>query len=104
LTVSLDLFDRKVIGWALSADMETCHTIIPALEMAIRNRVPQTGLIFHSDRGIQYCTKSFREKLTGCCPLQDGLYAPDVHTIIFRKFQTCCIYAIFRNYACYPLP
>jgi transposase InsO family protein len=66
LTVVLDLFDRKVIGWALSGDMETCHTTIPALEMAVNNRVPQAGLIFHSDRGVQYCAKSFREKLTAC--------------------------------------
>jgi hypothetical protein len=30
----LDLYDRKVIGWAFSADMETVHTTIPAVEMA----------------------------------------------------------------------
>jgi transposase InsO family protein len=68
LTVVLDLFDRKVIGWTLNADMEAVHTTIPALEMAAGNRVPQTGLIFHSDRGVQYCAKSFREKLRGRCP------------------------------------
>jgi transposase InsO family protein len=66
--VVLDLFDRKVIGWALSADMEACHTVIPALDMAVRNRTPRAGLIFHSDRGVQYCAKSFREKLMGRCP------------------------------------
>jgi transposase InsO family protein len=38
LTVALDLFDRKVIGGALSADMETAHTTIPALDMAFKNR------------------------------------------------------------------
>jgi predicted outer membrane repeat protein len=64
LTVVLDLFDRKVIGWALSADMEA----IPALDMATGNRMPQTGLIFYSGRGVQYCAKSFREKLSGRCP------------------------------------
>jgi transposase InsO family protein len=68
LTVVLDLFDRKVIGWALSADMEAVHTTIPALDMAAGNRAPQAGLIFHSDRGVQYCAKSFREKLVECCP------------------------------------
>jgi transposase InsO family protein len=31
LTVALDLFDRKVIGWAFSADLETVHTTFPAL-------------------------------------------------------------------------
>jgi transposase InsO family protein len=67
LTVVLDLCDRKVIGWALSADMETVHTTIPALEMAAGNRIPQTGIIFHSDRRVHYCAKSFREKLQECC-------------------------------------
>jgi transposase InsO family protein len=48
LTVVLDLFDWKVIGWALSADIETLHTAIPALDMAVGNRMPQARLIFHS--------------------------------------------------------
>jgi transposase InsO family protein len=68
LTVILDLFDRKVIGWVLRADMEAVHTAIPALDMAAGNRAPQAGLIFHSDRGVQYCAKSFREKLVERCP------------------------------------
>jgi transposase InsO family protein len=68
LTVVLDLCDRKVIGWALSADMEAVHTTIPALDMAVKNRMPRAGLIFHSDRGVQYCAKSFREKLQERCP------------------------------------
>jgi transposase InsO family protein len=68
LTVVLDLFDRKVIGWALSADMESVNTTIAALKMAFKNRKAQDGLLFHSDRGVQYCAKSFRETLCGCCP------------------------------------
>jgi transposase InsO family protein len=68
LTVVLDLFDRKVIGWAFSVDMETIHTTIPALEMAFANRKAQEGLIFHSDRGVQYCAKAFREMLGEMCP------------------------------------
>jgi transposase InsO family protein len=68
LTVILDLYDRKVIGWALSADMETVHTTIPALETAVANRKAREGLLFHSDRGVQYCAKSFRERLNELCP------------------------------------
>ena len=68
LTVVLDLFDRKIIGWALSNGMETEHTTIPALEMAVRNRTPQDGLIFHSDRGVQYCAQGFRDNLRERCP------------------------------------
>jgi transposase InsO family protein len=68
LTAVLDLYDRKVIAWALSADMETVHTTIPALEMAVANRRPRDGLIFHSDRGVQYCARAFRETLQVRCP------------------------------------
>ena len=68
LTVALDLFDRKVVGRAFSTDRETAHTAIPALEMAVRNRKPRAGLIFHSGRGVQYCAKSFWETLLKSCP------------------------------------
>jgi transposase InsO family protein len=68
LTAVLDLFDRKVIGWVLSAGMEAVHTTIPALETAVANRRPRDGLIFHSDRGVQYCARAFREALKTRCP------------------------------------
>ena len=68
LTVIVDLFDRKVIGWALSSSLETIHTTIPALKMAVKNRTPLDGLIFHSDRGVQYCAHAFRDLLRELCP------------------------------------
>jgi transposase InsO family protein len=52
LTVVLDLYDRKVIGWALSGDREAGHTTIPPLELAFANREAREGLVFHSDRGV----------------------------------------------------
>jgi len=58
LTVIIDLFDRKVIGWAMSKGMTAEETIITAWRMAENNRPINQELIFHSDRGIQYaCTK-----------------------------------------------
>ena len=69
LTVVIDLFDRKVTGWALSSDMETAHTTVAALKMAVKNRKPQNGLIFHSDRGVQYRALLFRQVLRENCPL-----------------------------------
>jgi transposase InsO family protein len=63
LTVVIDLYDRKVIGWALSSGIQTSETSIAALEMALKNRRPQEGLLFHSDRGVQYCAQSFRDVL-----------------------------------------
>jgi transposase InsO family protein len=68
LTVVIDLFDRKVIGWALSDNMETCNTTIPAFKMAVKNRHPESDLIFHSDRGVQYCAYSFKDVMRNTIP------------------------------------
>ena len=60
LTTIIDLFDRQVIGWSLSTSLHTKQTIIPAWKMAVSKRKINRGLIFHSDRGIQYASKAFR--------------------------------------------
>jgi putative transposase len=62
LAVILDLFSRKVVGWAISArlDAELC---LSALRMAIRERRPRAGLIHHSDRGVQYACEAYRRLL-----------------------------------------
>tara|TARA_B110000114_G_C15028834_1_gene372087 strand:- start:94 stop:972 length:879 start_codon:yes stop_codon:yes gene_type:complete len=59
LTTIIDLYDRKVIGWSLSDGMSTEETSLAAWRMAIKNRSIQKGLIFHSDRGVQYASKKF---------------------------------------------
>ena len=59
LTIILDLYDRKIIGWSLSKTLQTKDTVIPAWKMANINREINTQLIFHSDRGIQYACKEF---------------------------------------------
>jgi len=63
LTIIMDLFDRKIIGWSLSNGLTVKETTMPAWEMAVQNRKTKTGLIFHSDRGIQYANKMFNRKL-----------------------------------------
>jgi len=63
LTVIMDLFDRKIIGWSLSNNLFACNTSVLALEMAVTNRKGKKGLIFHSDRGVQYASKIFTDKL-----------------------------------------
>jgi transposase InsO family protein len=68
LTVVLDLWDRKVIGWSMSKK-PTAQQVCRALAMAFKNRPAKEGLIFHSDRGIQYCSEEFRKKLKRQCPL-----------------------------------
>lgn len=60
LTVILDLGDRKVVGWSVSDSMKAKNTVIAALKKAVSNRIVKPGLIFHSDRGIQYACEEFR--------------------------------------------
>ena len=63
LTIIMDLFDRQIIGWALSRTMHASKTIIPAWKMAISRRIITSELIFHSDRGVQYACDEFRKLL-----------------------------------------
>jgi putative transposase len=60
LCVILDLFSRKVVGWAMGARMDA-SLMIHSLAMAYRRRKPLAGVIFHSDRGSQYCASDFRD-------------------------------------------
>ena len=59
LTTIMDLYDRKIIGWSLSDGMSTEQTSLGAWKMAVKNRNIEQGLIFHSDRGVQYSRKKF---------------------------------------------
>ena len=63
LTIIMDLYDRKIIGWSLSTNLFTTSTTLPALEMAVTNREVLDGLIFHSDRGVQYANRAFASKI-----------------------------------------
>lgn len=62
LTVILDLADRAVVGWTLSETMHAECTVIKAFTQALGNRGIRTknGLMFHSDRGVQYACDDFR--------------------------------------------
>lgn len=63
LAVIVDLFSRQVVGWSLDKTM-TKELVCSALRQAYFRRQPGTGLLFHSDRGSQYCSKEFRRQLT----------------------------------------
>jgi transposase InsO family protein len=62
LAVVIDLFSRKVVGWSISSNCNT-ELIIQAFLMACIARNPGKGLIFHSDRGVQYTSNKFQEIL-----------------------------------------
>ena len=62
LAVVVDLFSRRVVGWAADEHMRT-ELVLDALGMAIARRRPAPGLVHHSDRGSQYASHRYREEL-----------------------------------------
>lgn len=63
LAVVLDLFSRQVVGWSMNQRM-TRELVKDALRMAYWQRKPEPGLIFHSDRGSQYCSNEYQVLVT----------------------------------------
>jgi transposase InsO family protein len=63
----LDLYSRRLIGWAMGSSLETALPLA-ALHMALRQRRPATGVLHHSDRGCQYASALYRQALAdhGC--------------------------------------
>ena len=72
LAVVLDLFTRKIVGWAMRDHMRAELTIA-ALTMAIQRQKPPPGLIHHSDRGSQYAATDYRKVWHGG---DDPIYEP----------------------------
>jgi transposase InsO family protein len=62
LAAVMDLFSRKIIGWAMAPSMPA-ELVCAALQMAIAQRNPPPGLIVHSDRGSQYASETHRALL-----------------------------------------
>jgi putative transposase len=63
LAVVLDLFSRRVVGWAMDTTLER-SLVLSALGMAITNRHPSAGLLCHSDRGSQYASGDYQQALS----------------------------------------
>ena len=59
LCVVLDLYSRRVVGWSMGQGLGV-QLVVSAMLMAVLRRRPPRGLVLHSDRGVQYCCKSFR--------------------------------------------
>lgn len=62
LAVVLDAYSRKVVGWKVSRHVDTALTL-GALEMALQTRELPDGLIHHSDRGVQYASQAYVQRL-----------------------------------------
>lgn len=69
LAVILDLYSRRVIGWAMSRKPDQ-HVALTALQMALTHRCPQPGVIHHTDQGATYTSLAYQRQLT-----QAGLVA-----------------------------
>ena len=54
-----DLFSRMVVGWSMAESMES-RLVVDALEMAVQRRLPEEGLLAHSDRGSQYASEHYQ--------------------------------------------
>lgn len=62
LAVILDAWSRRVVGWSLGEDL-TADLALGALEMALEGRTVAPGIVHHSDRGVQYCSHRYINKL-----------------------------------------
>jgi len=69
LAAILDLYSRKIVGWAMSERIDTA-LVLQALAMALVQRCPPARLLFHTDRGVQYASGDYRQALA-----QAGLIA-----------------------------
>ena len=58
LATVIDLHSRALVGWAIDTHMRT-SLVTDALDMALENRQPPAGVVFHSDRGTQYTSREF---------------------------------------------
>ena len=64
LCTVLDLYSRRVVGWSLSSSVDT-ELVLAAVAMAVIRRRPPRGLMFHSDRGVQYTSGQFQKIADG---------------------------------------
>lgn len=62
LAVILDVYSRRVVGWSMNRKLES-DIALDALEMALKQRRPAAGLVHHSDRGVQYASNKYIERL-----------------------------------------
>jgi len=97
LTIIIDLFNRKVVGWSISNRLTAITTTIPALIDAFRRQRPKGRLIFHSDRGVQYACHKFRNKLAEYKMIQSmsgkgNCYDNAVAESFFHTLKTELIY------------
>jgi transposase InsO family protein len=96
LAVLLDLFSRRVVGWAVDKRM-TRDLPLRALQMAVQRRRPPSGLIHHTDRGSQYASAEYRAAVAAsgmvCSMSAKGrCYDNAVAESFFHSLKIECVY------------
>lgn len=85
----LDLFSRRVVGWAVGTIIDR-HLAIAALEDAVKNRNPARNFIFHTDRGCQYASSDFRNAVSNLGGIQ-SMSLPGT------PYDNACAESFFKN-------
>jgi transposase InsO family protein len=103
LAVVLDLFSRRVIGWAMSAKMDA-ELVETALRMALLGRRPPAGLLHHSDQGSQYTSSTYLNCLNAALAELSmsgagNCYDNAVMESFFSTLKTECVTAVFLTHA-----
>lgn len=103
LAIILDLFSRKVVGWAMSEHIDTA-LVETALHMAVRTRQPHATLLHHSDQGSQYTSAAYQSSLANW-NIQSSMssvgncYDNAVAESFFGTLKTECVTQQFATYA-----
>lgn len=100
-----DLYTRKIIGFAMSKKIDTALTL-KALEKAYKNQKPEPGLIFHSDRGSQYISQDYKDKLNQYQMIQslsnkgnpyDNACIESFHSILKKEYINHKVFNTFEE-------
>jgi transposase InsO family protein len=103
LAAVMDLFSRKIVGWAMRDHMRV-ELVSSALTMAVRQQRPGAGLIHHSDRGVQYASHEYRAALAAAdvtasmsrkadcydnAPMESFFHTLKTELVHHHQYQTC---------------
>jgi transposase InsO family protein len=91
LSVWIDLFSRKIVGWQVQENMEE-SLVTKSIEKALLSRMPESGLIIHLDRGGQYVSTAYRKLLrkwncSQSMSRKDNCYDNAIAESLFSRFK-----------------
>lgn len=89
LSILLDLYSRRIVGWAVGARPNS-KLALSALGMALLQRLPNSGLIHHTDRGSPYCSNLYQEclKTNNVISSMGAAYTPKDNAVAEAFFRT----------------